>query len=128
RVEFSLITNAGNRPHERIMTMIQQDLQKIGIHLNVLALDLPSLIERISRTYAYEACLMAFSNVPMDPSGHMNVWVSSSANHQWNPSQLKPATVWEAELDKLMRAQALTLDPRKRKAAFDRVQEIVSEQ
>jgi len=128
RVEFSLITNAGNRPHERMLAMIQQDLRKLGIRLNVLALDLPSLIERISQTFDYEACLMAFSNVALDPTAQMNVWVSSAANHQWNPSQNKPQTAWEAEVDKLMQTQALTLDARKRKTAFDRVQEILSAQ
>jgi peptide/nickel transport system substrate-binding protein len=58
----------------------------------------------------------------------MNVWLSSSENHQWNPSEKTPETAWEAEIDRLMRAQASTIDPRKRKESFDRVQEIVMEQ
>lgn len=128
RVEFSMITNTGNKLHERMMAMIQQDLARIGVRLNVLALDFPSLIERISQTYAYESCLMAFVNIELDPMAQMNVWMSSAENHQWNPSQKKPQTTWESEIDILMRAQATTLDLKKRKAAFDRIQEIVSEQ
>jgi peptide/nickel transport system substrate-binding protein len=58
----------------------------------------------------------------------MNVWLSSAENHQWNPSQKTPETAWEAEIDRLMRAQASSVDPKKRKEAFDRVQEIVAEQ
>lgn len=128
KVEFSMITNAGNKLHERTLTMIQQDLSKLGIRLNVLALDFPSLIERITKTFAYETCLMAFVNIEIDPNTNMNIWLSSAENHQWNPSQKQPETEWEAEVDRLMRAQASTLDSRKRKAYFDRVQEIISEQ
>ena len=32
-------------------TMIQEDLQKIGIHVNVVTLDFPSLIERMTQTF-----------------------------------------------------------------------------
>ena len=128
-VEFSLITNAGNKYRERMAAMIQQDLSGIGVKLNVVTLDFPSLIERITRSFDYEACLLGLINNDLDPnSSQMNVWLSSGENHQWNPSQKTPATAWEAEIDKLMHDQATSLDPRKRKAAFDRVQEIAWEQ
>ncbi len=127
KVEFSMITNAGNKLHERMLALIQQDLARLGIQLNVVTLDFPSLIERISRTFNYEAVLMAFSNLDLDPSGQMNIWVSSAANHQWNPSQKAPATAWEAEVDKLMAAQNGTEDRAKRKMYFDRVQQIVAD-
>ena len=128
-VEFSLITNAGNKYRERMASMIQQDLSGIGVKLNVVTLDFPSLIERITRSFDYEACLLGLINNDLDPnSSQMNVWLSSGENHQWNPSQKTPATPWEAEIDKLMHDQATSLDPRKRKAAFDRVQEIAWEQ
>ena len=115
-VEFSVITNAGNRARERIAAMIQQDLRKIGIRLNIVTLDFPSLIERISRTYQYESCLLGLTNVDLDPNAQMNVWLSSGPQHQWNPGQAAPETAWEAEIDKLMRAQAASLDPKRRKS------------
>jgi peptide/nickel transport system substrate-binding protein len=128
-VEFSIITNAGNKYRERMAAMIQQDLSGIGVKLNVVTLDFPSLIERITRSFDYEACLLGLVNNDLDPnSSQMNVWLSSGENHQWNPSQKTPATPWEAEIDKLMHEQATSLDPKKRKAAFDRVQEIAWEQ
>ncbi|HLK22639.1 MAG TPA: ABC transporter substrate-binding protein [Bryobacteraceae bacterium] len=127
KVEFSMITNAGNKLHERTLAFIQQDLAKIGIQLNIVVLDFPSLIERISRSFNYESVLMAFTNVDLDPSDQMNIWLSSGPNHQWNPEQKTPATPWEAEIDKLMQAQAGAADQKQRKAAFDKVQEIVSE-
>jgi peptide/nickel transport system substrate-binding protein len=127
-VEFSVITNAGNKDREKMAAMMQQDLAGIGIRLNVVALDFPSLIERITRTFNYEACLLGLTNNDLDPNTQMNVWMSSAENHQWNPLQKTPATPWEAEIDTLMRAQASTLDMKKRKQAVDKVQAIVWDQ
>ncbi len=127
-VVFSIITNAGNKSRERMAVLIQDDLQKIGIHVNVVTLDFPSLIERMTQSFDYEAIILGLTNVDLDPNGEMNVWLSSSDSHQWNPQQKTPETTWEAEIDRLMRAQASTNDLKKRKEAFDRVQEIVVEQ
>ncbi len=127
-VEFSIITNAGNRARERMATMIQQDLSALGITVNVVTLDFPSLIQRITQDFNYEAVLLGLVNVELDPNEQMNVWLSSSETHQWNPKQKTPATPWEAEIDRLMRAQASAMDDNTRKKAFDRVQEIVADQ
>jgi peptide/nickel transport system substrate-binding protein len=127
-VEFSIVTNAGNKYRERMAVMIQEDLGKIGVKVNVVTLDFPSLIERIAQKFNYEAAILGFQNVDLDPNGQMNIWLSSAENHAWNPQQKGPETSWEAEIDHLMRAQASTADPKRRKEAFDRVQEIVAEQ
>lgn len=128
KVEFSMVTNAGNKLHERTLALIQQDLGKIGIQLNVVILDFPSLIERITRTFNYESALMAITNLGLDPNDQMNIWPSSAVNHPWNPAQKTPETAWEAEIDKLMQAQGVSQDPKKRKASFDKVQQIVADQ
>lgn len=127
-VEFSVITNSGNHAREHMAAMIQQDLTAIGIKLNIVTLDFRSLIERITQTFRYEACLLGFTNYDLDPSSQMNVWLSSAENHQWYPNQKTPATPWEAEIDRLMHAQAAAVDTAKRKVYFDKVQEIVSDQ
>jgi peptide/nickel transport system substrate-binding protein len=127
-VEFSVVTNAGNLAREKMAAMIQQDLGSIGVKLNVVTLDFASLIERLTKTFAYEACLLGFANVDLDPNLQMNVWLSSASNHQWNPNQKTPATPWEAEIDRLMQAQAAESNPARRKRYFDRVQEIAWEQ
>jgi peptide/nickel transport system substrate-binding protein len=128
RVEFTLVTNAGNKLREQMAAMIQQDLAGIGIKMSIVTLDFPSLIERIARTHDYEACLLGLVNADLDPNSQMNVWLSSGENHQWNPNQAKPATPWEAEIDRLMREQASTLEDKKRKAAFDKVQQIAAQE
>ena len=127
-VEFSIVTNAGNRARERMATMVQQDLGAIGITVNVVTLDFPSLIQRITQDFNYEAALLGLVNDDLDPDGQMNVWLSSSETHQWNPKQKTPATAWEAEIDRLMRAQASSMNDQVRKKYYDKVQEIVADQ
>ncbi len=127
-IEFSIVTNSGNKYRERMATMIQQDLGKIGMKVNVVTLDFPSLIERMTESFNYEAALLGLTNVDLDPNAQMTVWLSSGDNHQWNPRQKSPETLWETEIDRLMREQASAVDFRVRKAAFDRVQEIVADQ
>ena len=124
---FSIVTNSGNKYRERMAVLIQEDLRKLGIQVNVVTLDFPSLIERIAQTFDYEAAMLGLTNVDLDPNEQMNVWLSSAENHQWNPQQKSPATAWEGEIDRLMRAQAASADAKKRKESFDRVQEIVVE-
>jgi peptide/nickel transport system substrate-binding protein len=127
-VEFSVITNSGNQAREKLAQMIQQDLKAIGIRLNVVRLDYSAIVDRISQSFDYESCLLGLTNVDLDPDAQMNVWLSSASNHQWNPAQPSPATPWEAEIDRLMQAQGSELRPAQRKAYFDKVQEIVSQE
>jgi peptide/nickel transport system substrate-binding protein len=127
-VEFTVITNSGNTAREKMATLMQQDLSQIGITMKIVTLDFPSLIERITRTFDYDACILGLVNTDLDPNGQLTVWLSSGENHQWNPNEKSPATPWEAEIDKLMREQASLPNEQLRKVKFDRVQQIVAEQ
>jgi peptide/nickel transport system substrate-binding protein len=127
-VKFSILTNAGNAARLKMATMIQQDLAALGIQVAVVTLDFPALIERLLHTQDYEACLLGLANVDPDPNSMMNLWLSSSPNHQWSPSEKKPATEWEAEIDLLMHQQASATDQKRRKEAIDRAQQIVADQ
>jgi peptide/nickel transport system substrate-binding protein len=127
-VELSVITNAGNRARQSMATMIQQDLKKIGIQLNIVTLDFNSLLERITQTYNYEACLLGNMNADLDPSSMRTAWESWGEEHQWNPKQKSPATAWEAEIDSLLRSEAASVDPHARKQYWDKIQKIAWEQ
>ena len=127
-VKFSILTNAGNDERLKMATLIQQDLAAVGMQVNVVTLDFPALIERLMHTQDYEACLLGLENVDADPDEMMNIWLSSSPNHQWDPSEKTPATPWEAEIDKEMKLQATSRSDAVRKAAVDRVQQIVADE
>jgi peptide/nickel transport system substrate-binding protein len=127
-VKFSILTNASNAARVKMATLIQQDLAALGMQVTVVPLDFPSLIERLMHTQDYEACLLGLENVDPDPNAMMNIWTSSSPNHQWNPSQKTPATQWEADIDRAMVRQATAQSLAERKLAVDRVQEIIAEE
>jgi peptide/nickel transport system substrate-binding protein len=127
-VEFSIVTNAGNGLRQSMATMIQQDLKKIGIKVNVVTLDFNSLLERINQTYNYEACLLGNVNADLDPSSLKTLWLSSGEEHAWNPKQKSPSTRWEAEIDELLRAEGTSVDEKMRKQYWDKVQKIAWEQ
>ena len=127
-VKFSIVTNSGNAARQKMAAMIQQDLAAIGMQVTIVPLDFPALIERLMHKQDYEACLLGVSNAEPDPTSMMNMWLSSSPNHQWNPSEQTPATEWEAEIDRLMRAQASSPLQNERKRSVDLVQQIVADQ
>ena len=123
-VEFSLVTNAGNRIREKAAALIQDDLKKVGIKVNIVTLDIGSLLERIRKTMDYEAALLGFTNVDSDPMEQMNVWLSSGAEHAWWPSQKTPATPWEARLDALVLEQSTAISMAARRKAAVEIQRI----
>ena len=127
-VKFSILTNAGNDARLKMATLIQQDLSALGMQITVVPLDFPALIERLMHTQNYEGCLLGLENVDPDPNAMMNIWLSNSPNHQWNPSEKTPATEWEAEIDRAMNRQASSSSDAERKQAIDRVQQIVADQ
>ncbi|HZP04205.1 MAG TPA: ABC transporter substrate-binding protein [Terracidiphilus sp.] len=127
-VKFSILTNAGNEARLKMATLIQQDLGALGMQVTIVPLDFPALIERLMHTQDYEACLLGLENVDPEPNAMMNVWLSNSSNHQWNPSEETPATSWEAEIDREMNRQASSSSDVERKKAVDRVQQIVADE
>ncbi|MBL8240319.1 MAG: hypothetical protein JNM66_23060 [Bryobacterales bacterium] len=127
-VTFSLLTNSTSRVRQRMAAMIQQDLDKIGIKIQVVLLDMPSLLERMTRSSNYDAVLLGMVGIDLDPNDQMNIWMSTSSSHAWNPSQKQPATPWEAEIDQVLRAQFHATSPAKRRQFMQRFQEIVADQ
>ena len=127
-VEFSLITQAGNRPRERMASLVAADLKALGIKVNVVTLDFGSMLDRIGKSLDYEAALLGFSNVEADPAEELNVWLSSGAQHAWWPSQKTPATPWEARIDELELKQAAESSRAARKKLVDEFQQIVRDE
>jgi len=126
-VEFSLITNAGNLSREKMAPLIQADLAKLGIKVDVVTLDFNSLIDRIAKSFDYEAVLLSIS-IEADPIESMNIWTSSGEHHAWWLSEKSPATPWEARIDELEKIQASSGSRDVRKKAFDEVQLIAEQQ
>ena len=52
----------------------------------------------------------------------MDFWMSSGPFHVWNPGQAKPGTVWESEIDDLMRRQVTSTNTLERRRLFSAAQ------
>jgi peptide/nickel transport system substrate-binding protein len=126
-LEFSILTSSSNEQRIKIATLIQDDLKQVGINAHVVTLEFHSMVDRLLTTYDYEAAVMGLVSGDADPTSEMNVWMSNGDTHLWHPNQAHPATAWEAEMDRLMQEQEVTLSYAKRKRLYDRVQEIVAE-
>jgi peptide/nickel transport system substrate-binding protein len=124
-VRFGLFTQKGHALRERAAAVIKEDLRKIGIQVDVTALDLPALRERIG-TGVYDAIYFGILASDRDPAVNMDFWLSRGSFHVWNPGQTTPATPWEKEIDALMLQSTATTEQAERKRLFDQVQKIVA--
>jgi len=126
-VEFSIVTSASNAQRTKMATIIQDDLKEIGIKVNVVPLEFKAVLDRVFQSHNYEAAILALGGGDVDPNPQMNVWMSSGSSHVWDLGESKPATPWEAEIDRLMSQQLSTVRPKERKKLYDNVQTIVAD-
>ena len=126
-VEFSIITGASNSQRVQAATLVQEDLRQLGMTVSVVPLEHRALIQRLLSSKDYDACLMELGGGDADPNPQINTLLSSGGLHLWRLGEPAPATVWEAEIDRLMRRQISVMDRAERKRLFDRVQVVMAE-
>lgn len=128
RVEFTLLYPMENEQRKLIAAVVQEDLAKVGIKMQVVPLENQGVTERWSKTFDYDAMLFGLSVTGIEPTSYANFVLSGASVHQWHPNQKTPATEWEARLDKLFAEQAGETDAAKRAATFNEIQTIVAEE
>lgn len=126
-VEFSILTSSSNADRNKMAALIQDDLKQLGMRVQIVPVEFRSLIDRLTQTKDYDACVLGLVSFDADPNPDINVWLSSGRTHLWNPSQSHPATPWEAEIDRLMEQQLVTPGYDARKKMYNRVQELLAE-
>ena len=128
RVEFSLMFPAENEPRKLMAAVIQEDLAKLGIKMNVVPVEANAMGAAANETYDYEALLFGLTVSGVEPTTYANFLLSSADTHQWQPSQKTPATEWEAQIDKLFAEQAGESDPQIRAEKFNEIQRVMAEE
>jgi peptide/nickel transport system substrate-binding protein len=126
-MEFSILTSSSNADRARMAAVIQDDLKQLGMRVQVVPLESRSLLDRVTQTRDYDACIMGIASYDADPNSDISVWLSTGGLHLWNPSQARPATPWEAEIDRLIEEQMSARTFEQRKKLYDRAQEILAE-
>jgi peptide/nickel transport system substrate-binding protein len=127
RVGFTLLAVAGSGAPGAMASLVQEDLRRIGIEVRIAALELRALLDRLLKSYDYDAALLALDGGDADPNPSMSLLLSDGGNHFWRLTK-GPVEPWQAEIDRLLKAQLAERDPAARRRLYDRVQEIVAEQ
>lgn len=123
---IAVLTRKGNTILERTMSSVQEQLGKIGLGIDIVALERDPMLKQFF-SGAYDAMYYGAPVNSIDPAINSDLWLSSGAFHFWNPGQTAPATPWEKQIDELMRTQSTTMDAAKRIEIFAEVQRIFAE-
>ncbi len=132
KVEFELLTNAGNTQREAVGVSIKQDLEKLGIKVNFKPIEFNSLINKIINSVDYDCVILALTSNINEPNAGYNVWSPYGALHLFNKrtnNDLKSSDKllkFEEKLEKIFKQGALELNFERRKEIYDKYQEIVA--
>jgi peptide/nickel transport system substrate-binding protein len=128
RVEFSLLVPTESEPRKLMAAVIQEDLAKLGIKMQVVPIEFAAVTNAWTKSYEYDAILLGLSVTDLETSSYANLMLSSGDAHQWRPNQKSPATEWEAKVDQLFAEQAREPDPGKRQSKFHEIQRIMADE
>ena len=123
---FSLLTQKGRPNLERAAAVIRDELKKIGVTVDVVALEGATVVDRFMKAN-YDAVYFNADKTDLDPGTNPDFWFSSGSAHPWNLEQPTPATEWERRIDELMTRQIASLDENERRRLYDEVQKLFAE-
>jgi peptide/nickel transport system substrate-binding protein len=123
---FALLTQKGQTNRERTAALIQDQLRQVGLTVDVVTVDQPTLIDHYMHR-DYDAMYFILLTDSPDPARNLDFWLSSGGFHIWNPNQTRPATSWEGQIDDLMRRESTTLDHAQARQLFFQVQQIMAD-
>lgn len=129
RVEFDMLTNAGNTEREAIGVMIKQDLEDLGMKVNFKPIEFNSLVNKLVNTLDWDAVIMGFTGSPIEPNGGKNVMMSDGTLHVYNMRLQKDKNSkrydFENRIDELFIKGALATKFETRKKYYDEYQKII---
>jgi peptide/nickel transport system substrate-binding protein len=124
---FNLTTATGNPTSDEMCAIFKQDLASLGIQTNYRPLEFITLVKALSSSFDWDCVLIGFTGT-IEPNNGANFLRSSGNLHIWNPAEPKPATRWEAEIDRLLDEGTRVMDPHQRAPYYWRIQQILHEQ
>ena len=122
QLKFEMITNQGNKQRESLLQIMQQSWKDIGVDATPRLIQFPQLVTQITNQRTFDVFLVGF-NWSQDPD-ESQLFSSTSANPGgFNGFQFK-----NAQVDTLLSQAAATLDQGKRKEAYAKFQDLMSEE
>ncbi len=126
-VEFTMVTNAGNKEREGTLNIIASDLNKLGMNVHASPIDFNKIVSQLMDEWDFDVIYLGLTG-GNEPHDGVNVWKSDGTLHMWNPRQEEPATEWEARVDELFDVGARVSEIEKRREYYNEWQDIIAEQ
>jgi peptide/nickel transport system substrate-binding protein len=98
-VEFVVNTYADSPDYAAIISLMREDLRKIGVKIDLVQLTFSGLVGRLMREFNWEGIMIGITGGFDDPmNGGRNVWTTSGDLHMWNPRQENASLPYDWEL------------------------------
>lgn len=135
RVEFRLVTNAGNTQRDATCAILRKDWTELGIKVNYETVQFNIMVQQIDQTLDWDAMMIGLTGSAIEPHFGINGWKLDGRMHMFNmghPTKWKGTGTdfepWEQEVLELYEQAAQEFDHEKRKDLYFKTQDIVAEQ
>jgi peptide/nickel transport system substrate-binding protein len=119
--EFTIITNQGNEMRKNAATIVQRDLQKIGIKVSIRVIEWAAFLKNFINKKEYEATVLGWS-IGIEPN-QIDIWNSEKTGvHELNFISYN-----NKKVDELLEKAVSTYDIEERKKYYYQFQEILAE-
>jgi len=127
RLAFNLVTTKGNKMRELVAQTIAQQLEEMGIAVEVKLQEAPEFFGQTLKQRKFDTALFAWVG-GVDPDNYM-LWHSSQIPSAGNRYQGQNYAGWRnSEVDRLLVEGRKTLDSKQRKQIYDRIQQLIFEE
>ncbi len=134
RVRFTLITNSENKTPTEMALQIKQDLDKIGIGVDLQLISFNSFVDKVYSSMDWECTLQSFTG-GVEPHAGFNIWSPDGGLHSFNqkpqpgqpPIEGREVADWETQIGRLYIEGAREVNEAKRKAIYAETQRITQE-
>ena len=123
-VEFTLIVDESVAVRKTMATIIQEDLAKLGIKVNIAPLEKNAFNEMIQKKFSYEAAIHGYAATDTDPSTPLMGLKTGGAQRYWFMNEKQAQAEWEKNFDRLADEQDTTTDAALRKQKLEEAQKI----
>ncbi len=127
-VDFTLIVDGTVAVRKDMATIIQEDLSKLGIKVNVVPLEKNAFVEMIEKKLSYDAAIHGYAPSDAEPSTLTGGLKIGGGQRYWFMGQKQAQEEWEKRFDQLAEEVGTVADATARKQKFDEVQKLFAEQ
>lgn len=119
---FTIFTNMGNSLRMNTATIIQYRLAKVGIKVDIRALEWSTFVNQFIDKRRFEAVILGWS-IGLDPDQY-DIWYSGKTKEK----EFNFVSYSNPEVDALLEKGRRTFDIEERKKAYFRIQEILADE